>query len=215
MNTKLPVIAAALLGATVVSTSFAAGERELTRVMTRIPDLGNGEQIYRTCAACHGAHGEGIGDGSVPALAGQPFSVIARQIVDFRSGTRNDERMAHFTDQTHLSFSQPIADVAGYISKLKRLPGRSAPVRPDAERGAMVYVRNCEVCHGPVGEGDENMVMPRVASQRYEYIVKQLKDAAEGRRPDLAEAHTGMKRELAPDEVKAVAAWLESLPPDE
>lgn len=197
------------------STALAAGERELELVMTRNPDLANGEVLYRTCAACHGPNGEGLSDGTVPSLAGQPFTVIARQIVNFRSGTRSDERMVHFTDRQHLSFSQPIADVSAYISRLKRPAKPVPPARPNAERGAMVYVRSCEACHGPVAEGDENMVMPRLASQRYEYLVKQLQDAAEGRRPDLAAAHKGVPRALTSEQTQAVAAWLASLPPDD
>lgn len=227
---RVTVLAFALLVAISLHPARAAGERELELVMTRNPDLANGEVLYRTCSACHGPNGEGVSDGTVPALAGQPFSVLARQIVNFRAGTRSDERMVHFTDRRHLAFSQPIADVAGYISKLRRPAGKIVssppPPRPrspsplppsppqNAERGAMVYVRTCERCHGPVAEGDENMVMPRLASQHYEYLVKQLKDAAEGRRPDLAAAHEGMSRKLTPDEMQAVAAWLASLPAD-
>jgi len=211
---RVTVLAFGLLVAISLPPAWAAGERELELVMTRNPDLENGEVLYRTCSACHGPNGEGVSDGTVPALAGQPFSVLARQIVNFRAGTRSDERMVHFTDRKHLAFSQPIADVAGYISKLKRPAGKTVPPQPNAERGAMVYVRTCERCHGPVAEGDENMVMPRLASQHYEYLVKQLRDAAEGRRPDLAAAHEGMSRKLTPDEMQAVAAWLASLPAD-
>jgi cytochrome c553 len=54
--------------------------------------------------------------------------------------------------------------------------------------------------------------MPRLASQHYEYLVKQLTDAAEGRRPDLAAAHEGLSRDLKPEQTSAVAAWLASLP---
>jgi len=214
MKLRFAPIAIGLLAATTfVSGARAAGERELELVMTRNPDPANGAVIYRTCAACHGANGEGVSDGTVPALAGQPFSVIVRQIVDFRAGTRADERMLHFTDRQHLSFSQPIADVAAHISRLERPAGKSRPARPGAERGAMVYVRTCERCHGPLAEGDENTVMPRLASQHYEYLVKQLTDAAEGRRPDLAAAHEGAPRALAAGQIEAVAAWLASLPP--
>jgi cytochrome c553 len=156
--------------------------------------------------------GEGASDGTVPVLAGQPYTVIAKQIVDFRAGVRGDPRMAHFTDRRHLAFSQPIADVAMYIA---RLPAPRAKVPPASEsvvHGAMLYARACERCHGVSAEGKEDTLAPRLASQHFGYVLQQLNDAAEGRRPPMAETHTNLVRDLRSGDLKAVAAFLTSLP---
>ncbi|HEY8507003.1 MAG TPA: c-type cytochrome [Steroidobacteraceae bacterium] len=84
-------------------------QREFDYVLRRTPDPTNGAEIYQTCAACHGVDGSGTSDGAVPAVAGQAFTVIAKQLVDFRVGARVDERMAHFTDVRHLAYSQDIS----------------------------------------------------------------------------------------------------------
>src|SRR5690349_7946677 len=35
------------------------------------PDRMRGAELFRVCAACHGAEGRGTSDGSIPAIAGQ------------------------------------------------------------------------------------------------------------------------------------------------
>jgi cytochrome c oxidase subunit 2 len=107
------------------ATTFAdspnsAAEREFAAVLRLKPDAVHGEQIFDTCAACHGDNGHGASDGSVPAIAGQNFRVIVRELVMFRHGGRSDPRMQHFTDRTHLTRgAQDIADVAAYVSQLQ------------------------------------------------------------------------------------------------
>jgi len=95
-------------------------EREFAAVLRLKPDAVQGEQIFDTCAACHGDKGHGASDGSVPAIAGQNFRAVVRALVMFRHGGRSDPRMQHFTDRTHLSRgAQDIADVAAYVSQLQ------------------------------------------------------------------------------------------------
>src|SRR6185503_15311894 len=80
------------------------------------PDRLRGADLFRVCAACHGAEGRGTSDGSIPAIAGQHGSVILKQIVDFRHDRRWDERMQHFTDSHHLATTQDVTDVAAYVA---------------------------------------------------------------------------------------------------
>jgi cytochrome c oxidase subunit II len=200
-----------LLLATCCSAAWAVpvAQREFDLVLKRTPDAKNGASLYETCAACHGKGGEGVSDGTVPVLAGQSFTVIAKQLVDFRVGARGDSRMAHFTSSRHLAYSQHIADVAAYIASLPRRPLKSVAMNP-SEKGFIVYSRSCERCHGAAGEGKEDWLAPRLASQYAEYLLRQLDDAAEGRRPAMAESHTALMRDLKRDEILAVTRYLAS-----
>jgi cytochrome c553 len=183
-------------------------DREFDQVLKRTPDVGHGAKLYETCAACHGANGEGVSDGTVPSLGGQPFNVVARQIVDFRLGKRMDPRMAHFTGTRHLGYSQHVADVAAYIATLPLPKAKAAPRTPD--RGAMIYTRACERCHGPAGEGKGDALVPRLAGQHYEYLLRQLEPSVESVRPKLAAAHAGVTQSLARDDIESIAAYLAS-----
>ncbi|HEU4624123.1 MAG TPA: c-type cytochrome [Steroidobacteraceae bacterium] len=201
---------AALLLAPVLHAAWGSSEsQELARVLERKPDPDRGAKLYETCAACHGPQGYGVADGTVPAIAGQPFAVIAKQLVAFRTGQRAEARMQHFADTTHLSYSQEVADVAAYVS---RLTPRSTQPNSEAGggRGAVLYIRRCERCHGAMAEGNDLGFAPRLAGQHAPYLVAQLtRDPNE--RPTLKEAHRGVTDTLSREDIAALAATLSSL----
>lgn len=201
----------ALFLAPVLHAAWSAGaSQDLARVLDRTPDPAHGARLYETCAACHGPLGQGISDGSVPAIAGQPFAVVAKQLVAFRRGERLDERMQHFADAKHLSYSQEVADVAAFVSALT--PRAASPGNPEAGggRGAVLYIRKCERCHGAMAEGSEVGYAPRLAGQHAQYLVSQLSWSAE-QRPALKEAHRGVAESLSREDIAALAATLSSL----
>lgn len=202
-----------LAGAACVAWAVPMAQRELDLVMTRNPDVQRGAEIYATCAACHGPGGEGADDGSVPALAGQSYTVVAKQIVDFRAGVRSDPRMEHFTGQRYLAFSQPIADVSMYIAKLPPPKAKAAPAGLSIEQGKAAYDRLCARCHYRAGQGNEDTLAPRLASQHREYLFNQLNAAATGARPTLVQSHAGLVKALSDSDLKAIAGYLSTLSP--
>ena len=212
---KAPRLLWALLltGAAGVVLAVPMAQRELDLVMTRNPDVQRGAEIYATCAGCHGPDGEGASDGSVPVLAGQSYLVIAKQIVDFRAGVRSDSRMEHFTDGRHLAFSQPIADVSMYIAGLPRPEARVAPADVSVAQGKVLYDRLCARCHYGLGQGNEDTLAPRLASQHSEYLFAQLSAAATGSRSTLIQSHTALVKGLSEAELKSIAGYLSTLSP--
>jgi cytochrome c553 len=209
MKSLLLIVSAAT--AMVSSAWPASPSVDLARVLARPPDVANGAKLYETCAACHGTQGQGVGDGTVPAIAGQPVSVIAKQLVDFRTGKRVDPRMQHFADTTHLSYSQEVADVAAYVSRLEP-PTSSAASDTDAGggRGAALYIRRCERCHGAMAEGNDAGFAPRLANQHADYLKRQLSEGADTR-PAMKTAHASVADALTSDNIAVLAATLSSL----
>jgi cytochrome c553 len=196
------------------STTSALAEFRAAAKLT--PDRMHGAELFRTCAACHGAEGRGTADGSVPAIAGQHGSVILKQIVDFRHDRRWDERMQHFTDSHHLPTSQDVTDVAAYISSLPRFPATTEGIGDGTAlaEGASVYFQVCEACHGPLGQGDVLRLRPRLAGQHYQYLLKQLVETAGGGRPGMDPAHVERLRKLTPSQLRGIADYLSRLSPD-
>lgn len=183
--------------------------RELDQVISRTPDVTNGARLYETCTACHGRQGDGVSDGSVPAIAGQPFKVVARQLIAFRSGARIDPRMQHFSDSTHLSYSQEVADVSAFVSQLAPRQEAESSTERGGGRGAVLYIRMCERCHGTTAEGSDSGYAPRLAGQRAQYLIRQLSGSAEAR-PDLKKAHSAIGT-LSTENIAALAQTLSSL----
>jgi cytochrome c553 len=179
-------------------------------------DARRGATLFETCAACHGVTGLGADDGSVPAIAGQHASVLVKQLVDFRHDRRWDERMKNFSSEDHLRGAQELADVAAYVSGLPRWPPLAGGIGDGSalQQGASVYFRECEVCHGPLGQGELSRLRPRLAGQRYLYLLRQLEDTAAGRRPGMDLMHVERVRALTPAQRQGVADYLARLSPD-
>jgi hypothetical protein len=88
-----------------------------------------------------------------------------------------------------LASTQEIADVAAYVATLARSPDTTPGPRRWVEKGAEFYVRRCQWCHGPRGEGNDKGFVPRVAGQQYVYLLRQLHDMLEARRPNIRTQH--------------------------
>jgi cytochrome c553 len=180
------------------------------------PDPERGAKLFETCAACHGQDGTGTGDGEVPAIAGQHGSVLLKQLTDFRHQQRRDERMQYFTDRHHLPGPQELTDVAAYVAGLPRFPRTGSGIGDGTSlgEGASVYFRECERCHGPLGKGDLLTRRPRLAGQHYLYLLRQLEDTAQKRRPGMDAAHVEMLRRMSPVQLRGVADYLSRVSPD-
>ena len=180
------------------------------------PDRVRGARLFETCAACHGQDGTGTDDGEVPAIAGQHGSVLLKQLTDFRHQQRRDERMQYFTDRHHLPGPQELTDVAAHVAALPRFPRTSSGIGDGTSlgEGASVYFRECERCHGPIGQGDLLTRRPRLAGQHYLYLLRQLEDTAQKRRPGMDAAHVDMLRRMSPAQLRGVADYLSRVSPD-
>jgi cytochrome c553 len=198
------------------AADVAAARKEFLEAARLTPDSEHGKQLYETCAECHGSTGRGTADGTVPAIAGQHGSVLLKQLVDFRHDQRWDERMEHFTDRHHLPAAQDLTDVAAYISSQPRFPNTSDAIGDGVflHDGASVYFRECEACHGPLGQGDGLRLRPRLAGQHYEYLLRQLGVTAAGFRPGMDPAHVLRLRRLSPEQIRGVADYLSRVSPD-
>lgn len=196
--------------------SATAARNEFLEAAKLTPNEAHGEELFETCAACHGAAGRGTSDGTVPAISGQHGSVLLKQLVDFRHEQRWDERMEHFTDRHHLETAQDLTDVAAYVSKLPRFPNMSDAIGDGVflHDGASVYFRECEACHGPLGQGDGLRLRPRLAGQHYEYLLRQMGVTAAGFRPGMDPAHVLRLRKLTPEQIRGVADYLSRVSPD-
>jgi len=87
-------------------------------------DLAHGKKLYETCAACHGARGEGNAALQSPALAARSDWYLAAQLANYKAGLRGaDERDIHGAQMRAVAATLPdekaIADVVAYINTLK------------------------------------------------------------------------------------------------
>jgi cytochrome c553 len=203
----LPFLASFLLP-TMLAEAAESARKEFADAMHARPDLQHGAQIFRDCAVCHGTTGNGTEDGGVPRIAGQHLRVLVRQLVDYRHETRWDVRMEHYAGRALLANPQAIADVAGYAAQLGRDAPRNVGDGTLVQHGATVYAQRCAACHGRAGEGDAAALNPRLAGQHYEYLLRQMYDAVDGRRPNFSRDHVRILARLQRDDLVGVADFL-------
>jgi cytochrome c553 len=204
-NKLLIVLLSAMPALTLAASSARSDLQQATRAS---PDVDHGSELFTACVSCHGGRGGGQENGNTPRIAGQHYAVLLKQLVDFRHGKRWDFRMEEQADQHHLETPQDIADLAAYVNQLDSGGDRGIGGGEHATEGASIYGTRCASCHGASGQGDAQQVVPRLAGQHYGYLVRQMYDAVDGRRPTLQAVHPRKIEPLDFEQVRAVADYL-------
>lgn len=151
-----------------------------------------GQRLFAACVACHGARAEGNPAFGAPALAGQQFSYLQRQLRNFGAGLRGSHKedvygvQMRAANQVVLRDAKAIDAVASYLARLPK----TSPVRPvkfDARNGKELYQRKCGACHGSTAEGNDVLGAPRLAGLDAAYLKRQFahfKRGVRGVHPD-------------------------------
>lgn len=170
-----------------------------------------------SCASCHGEAGEG--NASTPRLAGQVRDYLAKQLVDFRSGVRDN---AHMTYVAKGLDENDIQGLAAYYAQI-RLPSLVAPrLDGDLARGRQLAedgdwkndIPACVQCHGAAGEGVQPS-FPVLAGQQPEYLFSQLAQWHAGARTNSPQQLMDrIVQRMTPQDMRAVADYLANLPLD-
>ena len=197
----------AMLSPVMVTAADTAGS-EFNAALRAKPDATRGQALFGQCAQCHGAGGGGDTNGSTPRIAAQHYQVIIKQLVEFRYGKRWDFRMEGMADRHHLAGAQDIADVAAYVSALDRPGDQGIGSGEFTTQGAAIYGRQCQSCHGAAALGDEARGIPRLAGQHYGYLMREMYNAVDGRRPALPRLHAKRIAPLDFNEVRAVSDYV-------
>jgi cytochrome c553 len=152
------------------------------------------------CNTCHGADGVPRNTAS-PVIWGQQESYLLKQLHDFDSGSRESEVMKWMA--TALTPAE-VASAAAYFAK-KSWPARTASAASASPPAAVAV---CQACHQQNLAG--GLPAPRLAGQRYEYLVDAMRRYAEGERTNNPEMMNMMKA-LSPAEREAMARYISGL----
>jgi cytochrome c553 len=172
-------------------------------------------RAIHVCASCHGEGGRSQQAG-IPSLAGQMRLYTIAQLKDFRSQTRAETgTKAYMWGVSALLDDAAINGLADYYAAQSSSPGKPAPAAL-AKLGRQLFetgdtsrgIRACAGCHSPKGEGTAGF--PRLAGQRADYVLAQLKVFGTKLRPHgvLMKDET---KAMTPAEMRAVAAYVQSL----
>jgi len=213
MRLSATLILAAGVVAVLATATAATPSADLEEVLRAIPDPSHGARLFETCAQCHGPRGGGLPSGWVPEIAGQHAHFLAKELVDYRHHARWDDRMEKVAGRHLLATPQDIADVVAFVGSmapsLQSMIGNGTWV----DRGSRLYQARCRSCHGAGGEGSDARLVPRVAGQQSEYLLRQLHDTVDGRRPNMERVHVRLLSTLGMEELEGLADFMARLPP--
>lgn len=202
---------ATALGAVEFATAQHAdpASPELYAALASDVDLERGRVAYQPCQVCHGEDGAGLRDGTFPQLAGQHSTVIIKQLIDIRSGRRENPLMLQFV--TRLIDAQEIADVAAWLAAQSPPADNGVGEGNDLDLGERVYQRDCARCHGASGRGDAEHFIPAIAGQHYGYLLRQIRDIGAGRRGNAHPEMAALANRYDDAELKALVDYASRL----
>ncbi len=164
------------------------------------------------CVGCHGANGKSA-SGAWPKLAAQHAAYIAKQLKNFKEGTRANAVMAGMAASLT---EQDMNNIAAYL--VKQEPSLGVAQNKDTiELGQSIYrggiaakgVPACAACHSPTGAGIPSQY-PRLSGQWADYSTAQLLAFREGARKNSSQMTT-IATKLSDQEMKAVADYMAGL----
>ena len=182
--------------------------------------IARGEELFDTCAPCHGDMGEGNADIDAPAIAGLPQWDLEAQLESFKAGFRGkhaDDLPALRMRPMAVSLTREgdVPSVAEYVASLVA-PIPESTLHGNAGAGAERYASVCVACHGAAGEGNEALRAPPIVQLNDWYLVQELQNFKSGARgADPADTWGGQMRinSLALDDqaMADVIAYVQTL----
>ena len=177
-------------------------------------DAAAGQAKSALCGSCHGVDGNSP-LAMNPKLAGQGEGYLYKQLLEFKSGARQNATMAAMV----MSLSdQDMQDPSAYYASQQLTIGGADAAK--IELGESIYragnkelgVAACASCHSTDGTGNAPAKFPAVGGQHAEYTLSQLKAFRSGMRNNDAGAMMRSTVERLTDtELDALASYLEGL----
>jgi cytochrome c553 len=168
-------------------------------------------QFELHCAGCHGVRAQGDASGAIPALAGQRFAYLVRQLADFSGAERDSDTMHRVATQKELREPQTWVDIAAHLNRAP-LSNR-AQIGDGAQLvlGRGIFHEQCASCHRGDARGDGDGFVPSLRNQHYSYLVAQLHKLGEGHRHNVDDNLMRFLGGFSDQDIRATADYLSRL----
>lgn len=200
----------------VASAQAFASEASVDRLTQRALELDahaerGGVEFRQFCSRCHGGRAQGDATHAVPALAGQRFKYVVRQLANFAGDERESAAMQRVISHPVLKEPQTWVDIAAYVNNLPMNQAAGTGDGTGAALGRGIFHEQCAACHKGDARGDDDGFVPSLRGQQYSYLVMQLEKLAEGRRHNVDEDLVRFWRSLGDQDVRGTADYLSRL----
>ncbi|WP_163097793.1 c-type cytochrome [Acidithiobacillus ferrianus] len=173
-------------------------------------------RVSSDCMICHGMTGHNTLYPIVPRLAGQHKGYLELQLKQFKDRSRGDQNGEIYMWPVAQSLTAAeMKELASYFAAQKPVMQSSGIKHAGIKEGKVIFnqgvaaaqIPACMECHGSDGQGAG--AFPRLAGQRYGYIVQQLTYFHNGTR--VNSLMNQIAKNITVAQMKDVAAYLSSL----
>lgn len=190
-----------------VDEMVSAMSRKLADMTVLNESIVKGGMRVRLCQYCHGKDGNSVKE-DIPNLAGQNPIYLLTQFEYFRTDKRQNKVMNELakglTEDERINIALYYASQEVKVEKLS-INTKTAVYK----RGSDIYNGVCINCHGKKGYGERTL--PRIAGQKYQFLVKTLTAYKEKKaaRPDSE--MIGVSARLSKKDIQSVATYISSI----
>lgn len=201
------ILAGVLWGAAAIAAAQAPAPTDASRTPGE-------ERAINLCSTCHGPRGISTSP-EFPILAAQRERYLVAQLEAFQAKTRREKAAHDIMWGIAGNLDAPlIKSIAQYYASQPPAPGRPGDPALIA-RGRELFARGlpdrgippCASCHGPKAEGAAEF--PRLAGQHAKYVLRQIEYIQTLVRQ--APVMHGIVKDLTPEEMQAIALYVQSL----
>ena len=174
--------------------------------------IAKGKGAAIACAGCHGANGLPPAGVPFPRLAGLPAEYIAKQLFDYRDGTRPNAMMAP------IAKALTDAEIGSLALRFSSQPTRAVRSSDGSDRRGAQLARAgdnvlalpaCAACHGADDTGG-GPILPPLGAQPSAYTSAQLLAFRSGERHnDDGAVMRELAKRLSDADIEAISAYFE------
>ncbi len=171
-----------------------------------------GKELYSEyCSRCHGGAGQGNAIKVIPALAGQRFTYLVRQLANFAGAERESSTMHGVAIQPAINDPQEWVNITAYLNRLAPQTDTQMGSGKAVQLGRGIFHEQCASCHGTDASGDRDGFVPSLRHQHYAYLDKQMHKLADGFRHNADEDLVRFMRSLDERDMSSTADYLSRL----
>jgi cytochrome c553 len=169
------------------------------------------EDYAQNCARCHGSDGRGNAEKLIPALAGQRFAYLVRQLANFAGSERDSATMHSVVSQPGVDDPQRWVDIAAHLNRLAPATEVQVGNGEAKDLGRGIFHEQCASCHGADAGGDKEGFVPSLRHQHFGYLDKQMHNMASGYRHNVDEELVLFLRSFDERDMRGTADYLSRL----
>lgn len=206
MKSLCVVVVSLMLANTALADEPGFSWSRTTLKLIESGDATRGKAVAKShkCKKCHGK--TGLSDeNDTPSIAGQVPAYHFKQLMDYKSGVREEKTMAK---RARKLTREDMADLAAFYATQppEPIPGKTVPQLVSSGDMSRLLLP-CDVCHGKQGEG-LGFEVPALQGQRADHLIETLEAFRDSdRENDEYGRMRFIAKQLTDEEIEELAAY--------